>query len=131
MDENERRSFDRLRVDGAIVKYKVARGLNVFKNFSNASEIINLSKSGMAFHLPEAVKHGTEIHMRVSFPDGIDLDLKGKIRWQRNTNGNNLQSVGVLFNPFGSQKHYNSMRALQYLRSMKEQAIDYSETESE
>jgi hypothetical protein len=129
MDKNERRTFNRIKVEGAIVKYKLTNGFNVLKNYSNASEIINLSKSGIAFHIPHVVKHGTPISLKISLPDGSDFDLKGKIRWQRNTNGHNLQTIGVLFNPFGSHKEYNSMKALEYLRSMKEQAISHPNSE--
>ena len=123
--DNDRRSFERIRIPGASVRYKITRGFNLLKNYSGSSEILNLSKSGMAFHINQPVSFGTPLEMKISFPDGNDLFLKGKLRWRKNTNGHNNETAGVLFNPFGSKKEYNSIKALEFLRSMKDQAVSY------
>ena len=121
--ESERRSFKRIEVSGAQIRYKKSKGLKVLKNFSSNDTIINVSKSGVSFSMTESTKFGEAIQMQISFPDGNDLKLKGKVRWQKNSEGNGEQTIGVLFDAFGTQKAYNPMKALEYLRELKDQAI--------
>jgi len=123
--DSERRSFKRIEVPGAIVRCKVDKGLKLLKNFSNQAEIINLSKSGLSFHLNDPVNYGTPVEMKVKFPDGENLSLKGRIRWQKSVNGSGQQTIGVMLNPFGPKKQYNPMKALEYFRSIKELAISH------
>ncbi|KAA3614861.1 MAG: PilZ domain-containing protein [Calditrichaeota bacterium] len=120
--DNERRSFKRIKIPGAQVRYKKSRGLTVLKNYSSVDNILNVSKSGISFHMPEDAKFGESVQMRITFPDGNDLNLKGRVRWQKPLNGSE-QTIGVLFDPFGSKKQYNPMKALDYLRNLKDQAI--------
>jgi hypothetical protein len=126
MNKNkERRSFERIEVPGASVRYRIAKGLGLLKNYSHSEEIINLSKSGIAFNVKHPAGYGTPLEMKVTFPDGNGLYLKGKIRWQKNSNGSGHETIGVMFEPFGSKKQYNSIKALEYLRAMKNQAINH------
>lgn len=129
--DNERRSFERIEIPGASVRYKISKGLGLIKNYSHSEGILNLSKSGIAFNMRHSVVFGTPLEMKISFPDGNDLHLKGKIRWQKNTNGSGRETIGVMFNPFGSKKQYNSIKALEYLRAMKNQAINHPLKEEE
>jgi len=121
--DSERRSFKRIEIPGTQVRYKKSQRLKLLKNYSSIDEIINVSKSGVAFHMNEIVKYGEPVEMKIAFPDGNDLNLKGKVRWQKTTNGSSKQTIGVLFDPFGTKKEYNSMKALEYLRNLKDQAI--------
>jgi PilZ domain len=121
--DSERRSFKRIAISGAQVRYKKAKSLNVLKNFSHGDEIINLSKSGVSFKMLEEVKFGEPVQMKIEFPDGNNLKLKGRVRWQKPLNEGAEQRIGVLFDPFGTKKEYNSMKALEYLRNLKDQAI--------
>ena len=121
--DSERRSFKRIQISGAQVRYKKSNRLKLLKNYSTVDNIINVSKSGIAFHMQENAKYGEPIQMRISFPDGNDLSLKGRVRWQKPVNGTGEQTIGVLFDPFGTQKEYNPMKALEYLRDLKDQAI--------
>ncbi|MCB0282284.1 MAG: PilZ domain-containing protein [Calditrichae bacterium] len=129
--EEERRSFERVELPGVSVRYKVSKGLSVLKNYSQAETVINLSKSGIAFYMKQPANFGTPVEMKLSFPDGNDLLLKGKIRWKKNTNGSGNETTGVMFNPFGSKREYNSIKALEYLRAIKDQAINHPLKNSE
>jgi len=120
---DERRSIHRIEVPGASLRFKFSKGVNVLKNYSNAPDIINVSKSGIAFKTSQDAGYGDPIHMKLSFPDGKNINLKGKVRWARQANGSGSKAVGVLFDPFGLKRQYNSIKALEYLRSLKNQAI--------
>ena len=120
---DERRSIHRIEVPGTSLRFKFAKGVNVLKNYSNSPDIINVSKSGIAFKTDHGAGYGDAIQMKLSFPDGKNIDLKGKVRWASETNGGSAKAVGVLFDPFGLQRQYNSIKALEYLRSLKDQAI--------
>lgn len=120
---DERRSINRIEVPGASLRFKFARGVNVLKNYSNSPDILNVSKSGIAFKSSQKAGYGDAIHLKLSFPDGKNINLKGKVRWAKDANGSGIKSIGVLFDPFGLKRQYNSIKALEYLRSLKDQAI--------
>ncbi len=121
--ENERRTLKRIAQPGIVVRYKIPKGIKVFKKYSDAGEAINVSKSGISFKIGESVSYGTPVQLKVHFPDGQHLDLKGNIRWQKPDDSERKQVIGVQFNAFGQQSNYNPTHALDYLRSMKDQAI--------
>lgn len=120
---DERRSIHRIEVPGTSLRFKFAKGVTVLKNYSNAPDIINVSKSGIAFKTNHIAGFGDAIQMKLTFPDGKNISLKGKVRWAKDTNGGSSKAVGVLFDPFGLKRQYNSIKALEYLRSLKNQAI--------
>lgn len=122
-ESNERRSIYRIEIPGASLRYKLFKGVNVLKNYSSSPDILNVSKSGIAFKAHESAGYGDPVHIKISFPDGKDVNLKGKVRWSKKINGGNFKSIGVLFDPFGSKRQYNSIKVLEYLRSLKDQAI--------
>jgi len=122
-DTDERRSIHRIEVPGVSLRFKFSKGVNVLKNYSNAPDILNVSKSGIAFKTNQSAGYGDTIQMKLSFPDGKNINLKGKVRWAKEANGNGNKAIGVLFDPFGLKRQYNSIKALEYLRSLKNQAI--------
>ena len=121
----ERRTLQRIDMPGVVVRYKIPKGIRALKYYANAGEALNVSKSGIAFHIDESVSFGTPVQIKVSFPDGQHLDLKGNIRWQQPGNSDSKQMTGVQFYAFGRKGHYNPPQALEYLRSMKGQAIEF------
>lgn len=120
---DERRSINRIEIPGVSLRFKFARGVNVLKNYSNAPDILNMSKSGIAFKANLDADYGDSIQLKLSFPDGKNINLKGKVRWAQEANGGSTKAIGVLFDPFGLKRQYNSIKALEYLRSLKDQAI--------
>jgi hypothetical protein len=85
------------------------------KSFAEESELINLSKSGASFFVSEPPLYGEKLTMRFIFPDGEIIKLAGSVRWVREDVNRFL--VGVLFDPFGRGKEYNSPKALKYLKN--------------
>lgn len=127
---NERRTLKRIDKPGVMVRYKIPKGINVFRSFASAGDALNVSKSGISFRIDETVAYGTPVQIQASFSDGKQLDLKGHIRWQKSDDGTQKQVIGVQFIAFGQQSNYNSHNALDYLRSMKDQAIALSDDDS-
>lgn len=122
----ERRSIKRIHVPGALVRLKKSTGLSVFNMLSKASELIDISKSGLSFTIDEEYQYGDTICIRLTFPDGKSFSLKGKIRWFNNGTPENPR-VGIQFYPFGSGRRYNSVKALDYLRNMDGQQLERKE----
>jgi len=123
-DMKDRRTLKRISLPGVVVKYKTGNSLSSrLKGASSALQVINLSKSGMALELADNLDYNTPIDLKVKFPDGVNLELKGRVRWH-STNGSQTSTVGVQFIPFGHNSKYNSLHALEYLRSMKDQAVE-------
>ena len=122
-DMKDRRTLKRIAVPGISLKYRVGRGISRFKGSSDALNVVNLSKSGIAFELQENIAYNTPVELRMKFPDGKKLELKGRVRWNKNEDSA-ATLVGVQFNPFGEHNKYNPLHALEYLRSMKDQAIE-------
>ena len=120
---DERRSINRIEIPGVSLRFKFARGVNVLKNYSNAPDILNMSKSGIAFKANQDAGYGDSIQLKLTFPDGKNINLKGKVRCAQEANGGSTKAIGVLFDPFGLKRQYNSIKALEYLRNLKDQAI--------
>ena len=67
---DERRSINRIEIPGVSLRFKFARGVNVLKNYSNAPDILNMSKSGIAFKANQDAGYGDSIQLKLTFPDG-------------------------------------------------------------
>ena len=119
----ERRSLKRVQVPGAKIRLKKSSGLGVFNLLSKESAILDISKSGLSFEIDEEFHSGDIIYIRISFPDGKSFNLKGNIRWFKD-GISECPRVGIQFHPFGSGRHYNSLKALEYLRKMDGQQIE-------
>jgi len=126
----ERRSLKRIQIPGAKVRLKRSTGLNIFNVLNKSSALINISKSGLSFEIDEEFRSGDTIEIYVAFPDGKGFNLKGKIRWLKNMIPNNSR-IDIQFYPFGSNRRYNSIKALEYLRKMDGQQIERIKRKSE
>jgi hypothetical protein len=115
--DDDRRASHRIDHPDAVVKYKKKAGL--LFSFSDAIPILNLSKSGLALQISDALNYGENLNMILEFADGKSFKLKGLVRWQREDNqSTKFFTTGIQFNPFGKQYGYNSILALDYLRSL-------------
>lgn len=119
--DSERRASSRIEIPNTSIQYKLSGIKHSLKNYSDPKQVLNISKSGLSLHLLENVTFGDRLHVKINFPDGNKINLKGKIRWAVEDEIN-AQQVGILFDPFGSRKEYNPVEALEYLRKMKDQA---------
>ncbi len=95
----------------------------MIKGLSKPVPVKDLSKSGISFFLNGKMNYGDPIMMKIAFPDGMNLKLKGHIRWLKDQENQNSNTVGIQFFPFGNSRYYNPLNALDYLRSMDGQSI--------
>ena len=119
----DKRVLNRAEIPGAKVQFRKMKYLNVFPLFSRVMQVNNLSKSGISFTSEEALSYGDSIIMKISFPGGKNLKLKGKIRWYKETDSINSFNIGVQLLPFGLQSKYNHPKSLVFLRSMSGQEL--------
>lgn len=61
---------------------------------------------------------GEYIVMKVRFPDGKKLKLKGRIRWNHSNDVAEGLQIGIQFFAFGTLQSHNSIKALHYLRTL-------------
>lgn len=114
----DRRLLTRIQIPGARVQVKKTGSTTLFSGLSKAQDIVNLSKSGLCFQTSKKFDRGENLNMKLSFPDGRNINLKGQIRWQNIQHSNSDYAVGIQFSPFGTASNYNSIAALDYLRSL-------------
>ena len=72
----ERRSSTRIKSPGTKVQLRRLNGLGVFNVLSKPTDIVDISKSGVSFKVPETVDSGQPVEMRLTFPDGKSFNLK-------------------------------------------------------
>jgi hypothetical protein len=122
-EKSDRRTLIRFYKPGAVVRYKHKKKTGIFASYSEEEKVFDLSKSGVAFPMEHPLKFGQSVILKVSFPDGKTLRLKGHVRWQnREQRGNNF-ITGIQFSAFGRNEDYNSPKALEYLRSLQGQSM--------
>lgn len=127
----DRRVFTRIEIPGAKIKYKKNGKSKFLSSLSKSVDIMNLSKSGICFQIDETVKYGDPVVMQINFPDGKNLRLKGQVRWHNLQQTGSSYHAGVQFAPFGQLSNYNSIEALEYLRSMEGLALEKPEEKEE
>ncbi len=120
----ERRAINRVSIPGTQIQYRKKNGHYLFKVLSKPVQVSNLSKSGIGFKTGQHFKFGDVVDMRIVFPDGTSLHLKGHIRWNSVDESTDKNNVGIQFFPFGKRSNYNPISALEYLREIPEQDID-------
>ena len=114
----ERRTFDRFTVDAASVKYLAAKGLGIFKSYSEHIPIKDMSQSGIRFDIDRYMGPGSMVEMVIQIPGHSKFRLRGNIRWISEYAGNPSYQVGVQFMPYGSGKDFNSFRDKDRLKSV-------------
>lgn len=123
----EKRVFTRLEIPGTQLKYRLIKTKHIFSSLSRPLVVNNVSKSGLSFLNSELLPSGQLLYMKISFPDGIRLKLKGQVRWAEQESDGSVCMIGVQFHPYGSSAKYNSPKALNYLRQISEdpsQSVD-------
>ena len=119
----DKRTIDRARIPGTQLQYKKLGNTGLFSPMSKPVDVRNFSKSGLSFYGEGNVHHGDPILMKVIFPDGKHLRLKGEVRWARQDDAPDRYSIGVQFFPFGYGGKYNRPEALSILREKTGQNI--------
>ncbi len=114
----ERRGLPRLAIKNATVRFKRSGFSTFLGKFSPQCPLQNLSKSGLSFYTRQSIDPGERIFLKVFFPDGFCIPLKGIVKWRQENPNDNGISVGVHFLPFGTHKEYNDLKSLEYLRKL-------------
>ncbi len=115
----ERRELPRLVLNNATVRFKKLGAASFWTRLSPHCAINDLSKSGLSFTTSFPIKKGDKIFLKVFFADGNTINLKGIVRWEKETNNGTTQHlVGVQFLPFGENSDYNDLSSLDYLRKL-------------
>ena len=114
----ERRTFDRFTVEDASVKYVAARGLGIFKSYSQFMPLKDMSQSGLRFDIDRYMQPGTMVEVVIQIPGHSKLHLRGNIRWIEEHEGNSHYQAGIQFMPYGSGKDFNSFREKDRLKSV-------------
>jgi len=119
----DRRAQYRIENPGAIVRYRHHSKRGFLASYSEEQSVINISKSGICFRIPEEFNFGEKVAIKVQFSDGKTLNLKGHIRWQSREDLDRNYESGIQFNAFGRSNRFNHPKALEYLRAMEGQTI--------
>ncbi len=119
----DKRTIDRARIPGTQLQYKKMSNAGLLSPMSKPVDVRNFSKSGLSFYGEGNMNNGDAILMKVIFPDGKQLRLKGEVRWSHENTSVNGYSIGVQFFPFGHGGKYNRPEALDLLREKAGQHI--------
>ena len=116
----EKRSCRRFVVPGSEVRFK-RRGLAgiFYKKFSKPSQVMNLSKGGLAFVCEQRMGKGWKVLVRLMTDDEMPLELYATVRWQGMWEGSTLRVIGMEFMPFGPGKAHNSRECLETLERLE------------
>jgi len=114
----ERRIFTRVQIPGATIQYKKTGAVTFFNGLSSPKDMYDLSLCGISFNPDEYLKYGEKLLVKINFPDGKCLYLKGQIQWNNEVNSSLSDSVGIRFKPFGHSREYNPLSTLNYLRKL-------------
>ena len=118
--EIERRALERFEIPGTVVQCKKVEGFKLFSRYHNESTMENLSKSGICLKLKNGIKIGDKLKLQVNFPDQNSLDVKGRVRWKSNADGE-YYKIGIQFEAFGRGKNFNPLSSLDTLREIQQQ----------
>jgi len=115
----ERRRCKRFDIPGAEGRYKKTGLLSLFKDFSKAYRVLNISKGGLALACEEKFRLNDEVIIQLVVPNETPLNLRVRVRWQGRPVGRMDRIVGVEFMPFGSRRGWNSLEALDVLTRLE------------
>jgi len=118
--------IERTRLPGTLLKYKKMNSIGLFSPMSKPVEVYDFSKSGIGFWGDDSIQDGDYIVMKVIFPDGKRLKLKGEIRWSKPNSSPDHIRYGVQFFAFGHGSRYNRPEALLVLRDKAGQHISFT-----
>lgn len=113
-------------VMGAVAAVERQGLLGMFQRLSGAlSEVVNLSKGGLAFETTRRFAPGQRLTITLHLPDVQEpLVLTGEVRWSERPRYGRHRVVGVRFDPFSARAGYNPPAALEVLRALEARYAD-------
>lgn len=127
----DKRALTRTSVPGTQIQLRRLGKRNLFNPLSGPFLVCNLSKSGLCFQSDVTIDSGEAILMKLTFPDGNSLRLKGKVRWYKEKDHQTDYNHGVQFFPFGHNSKYNHPNALNYLRQIDGQMVSSDSSDND
>ncbi len=116
---SERRALPRFGIPDSTVLYKKNEGLKLFQRYSNISNLVNLTKSGMCLQIKNGIKPGERVKIQLDFPGVKKMEVKGHVRWKSSAE-DNFNNIGIQFEPLKKKKKLNSVDCLEKLREISE-----------
>ena len=116
--EIEKRSCRRFEIPGGKVKYKKSGLSGLFKGFTEAYPVLDVSKGGLAFECEASFNWGEKITVQLLVPEILPLTLRSIVRRQGESS-DGYSVIVVEFMPFGPRKGWNTHEALEELRGLE------------
>ena len=109
-ESNDRRYIDRIIIPGAKVYYKKTSRFSCFKKFQGPVQLTDITKSAISVPKKLPFPNKFDLELRIIMPENQTLSMKGKVRGIKADSTGKFVSTIIQFNPFGSEKEYNSFR---------------------
>ncbi|MEA3428898.1 MAG: PilZ domain-containing protein [Thermodesulfobacteriota bacterium] len=113
----KKRRARRFEIPGGKVRYKKTGLLVLFKGFSTAYPVVNVSKGGLALVCEEKLDQGKKVMVQLLAPNEKPLNLHARLRWRGSTDSGDML-LGVEFMPFTGRRGHNSFEELDVLRRL-------------
>jgi hypothetical protein len=117
--KDDKRTFDRLQIPGALVVFRKRNKFGFLERSSKPMLLYNITKSGICFESDKKFEMGESVCIDIQIPGERSLRLYGNIKWISDdvTGGSCL--IGAQFSAFGKGHNYNSLKSLDRLRILQ------------
>ncbi len=109
-ESNDRRYIDRIIIPGAKVFYKKTSRFSYFKKFQGPLHLTDITKSAISVPKKLPFPKRFDLELKIVMPENEVLGMKGKVRGFKEDSSGKFINTIIQFNPFGSEKEYNSFR---------------------
>ena len=92
---------------------------DLFAKYTQKTSLYDISKSGLSFISNKPFKKDAILSIVLDIPGERKIKLKVRIRWIKNGLTDNKYLIGAQILPFGNNKQFNSMKALEQLRRLE------------
>lgn len=117
-NSQDKRTFDRLHIPGAVVLFRKRNKINLFDRFSRPMQLFNITKSGICFESERNFNRGEPVFVYIKIPGEKDIRIIGSIKWIDHRLPGKSSLIGAQFLAFGKGRNYNSIKTLERLREL-------------
>jgi len=125
VNENDKRTFSRIEIPGAVIIFKRRNKLGLLERFSRPMQLLNITKSGICFKSEKKFNYGDHISVEINIPGEKHIIVEGDVKWLHEDLPDNMCLVGAQFVAFGKGRQYNSLSSLERLRTIHEKYGNY------
>lgn len=119
-EKKERRSMDRVKIDGAMIIYRHGKDPAFFNRYSHPMPLEDMTWSSFRFQADKFIRNGEVIDIELKIPGEHKIKVKGQLIWTAAAPDDETQYAVVQLLPFGSGKQYNSMSVREKLKALIE-----------